>query len=68
MIKMSDNKNVNVQGGWFLPVLALIFITLKLTEVIDWDWLWVLAPLWIPLAIFVIVGIIVFIVMMFKKL
>lgn len=39
------------QGGiGFLGILALIFITLKLTHFIDWSWLWVLAPLWIPLA------------------
>lgn len=34
-------------GGW----LALIFITLKLCKVIAWSWLWVLAPLWVPLGI-----------------
>ena len=26
--------------------MALIFITLKLCGVIDWSWIWVLAPLW----------------------
>lgn len=41
-------KNVNIS----LPVpLALIFITLKLTGVINWSWLWVLSPLWIPVTI-----------------
>lgn len=35
-------------GIGFLGLLALIFITLKLTSVIDWSWWWVLAPLWIP--------------------
>lgn len=28
-------------------VVLVTFIVLKLTEVIDWDWLWILAPLWI---------------------
>lgn len=32
-------------------VLGLIFITLKLTGHIAWSWLWVLAPLWIPVAL-----------------
>ena len=27
-------------------VLTVVFITLKLTGVITWPWLWVLAPLW----------------------
>jgi hypothetical protein len=35
----------------FLGILALIFITLKLTNYIDWSWWWVLAPIWIPFAI-----------------
>ena len=30
----------------FLGMLALIFITLKLTGYIAWSWIWVLAPLW----------------------
>ena len=31
----------------FTGILALIFITLKLTGHIAWSWLWVLSPLWI---------------------
>jgi hypothetical protein len=27
--------------------LLIIFIVLKLTDVIDWSWVWVLSPLWI---------------------
>lgn len=45
----------------FAGLLTLIFITLKLTGVIAWSWLWVLAPLWIGIAIlltiFTVVGI-----------
>lgn len=29
--------------------LMLVFIILKLTNVIDWSWLWVTSPLWIPI-------------------
>jgi hypothetical protein len=36
--------------------LALIFITLKLTGFLAWSWWWVLAPLWIPAAIVSAVG------------
>jgi hypothetical protein len=28
--------------------LFLIFLTLKLTNFINWSWWWVTAPLWIP--------------------
>ncbi len=30
----------------FFGLLTIIFIVLKLTEVIAWSWVWVLAPLW----------------------
>jgi hypothetical protein len=29
-------------------VLTLIFVVLKLVDVISWSWIWVLSPLWIP--------------------
>ena len=29
-------------------VLFVIFLTLKLTGVIDWSWWWMTSPLWIP--------------------
>jgi hypothetical protein len=29
----------------FFGLLTIIFITLKLTEVIAWSWFWVLSPL-----------------------
>lgn len=35
----------------FCGLLAIVFITLKLTGTIAWSWWWVLSPLWIPWAI-----------------
>ena len=35
-------------------VLTIVFIVLKLTGVIDWKWVWVIAPTWIPLAIVIV--------------
>ena len=34
-----------------LPILALLFVTLKLCNVIAWSWWAVLSPLWAPFAI-----------------
>lgn len=31
-----------------LLLLTLFFITLKVSNVISWSWLWVLSPLWFP--------------------
>lgn len=39
-----------------IPLLAVLFIALKLTGHITWSWLWVLAPLWAPFVLgFVVV-------------
>lgn len=43
-------KTTSTGGIGFGGALAIVFITLKLCGVIGWSWLWVLAPLWIPLA------------------
>lgn len=57
---MSDSSNAS-GGVGFLGLLTIVFITLKLTEVIDWSWWWVTAPLWgcfavvIPLAILLLI-------------
>ena len=45
---MSDSP-ATVEGGvGFCGLLSIVFIVLKLTGVIAWSWLWVLAPIWIP--------------------
>lgn len=44
----------------FLELLTAIFIVLKLCNVISWSWVWVLSPIWIPIAfvmiLFIILG------------
>lgn len=53
--------NVNI-GGLFSTLLLVAFIILKLCHVIEWAWVWVLAPLWIPFALWlIIVGVILLI-------
>jgi len=57
-----EEKN-NVKMGINLADLLLIaFIILKLCGVIQWSWLWVLAPLWIPLAIWLVVVVIILVI------
>lgn len=48
-----------------LELLLVVFIVLKLTGVITWSWWWVLSPLWILLAIALIVTII-FLILIIK--
>lgn len=45
-------KDKTSTGGIsFFGLLTIVFITLKLIGTIDWSWLWVLSPLWIPIAL-----------------
>ena len=46
----------------FVSLLAVAFIVLKLCGVIDWAWIWVLAPIWIPFALVLAIVIVTFIV------
>jgi hypothetical protein len=39
-------------GIGFTGLLALVFITLKLTDHIAWSWWWVLSPIWIGALLF----------------
>lgn len=58
-----NNQNKSTSGGiGFAGLLTIVFITLKLCNVIAWSWWWVLSPIWISLGlvlgIIAIVGII----------
>jgi hypothetical protein len=50
-----SNKSNSSNGLGLGTVLFLIFMTLKLTGNIDWSWWWVTSPLWIPIALLLIV-------------
>lgn len=52
-------KEYVYSGMTFGDLLLVAFIVMKLTGVIDWSWWWVLAPLWMPLALCVIMIIVV---------
>ncbi len=68
----SSNDTKSQAGGiGFFGLLTIAFIILKLCGVIQWSWLWVFAPIWIPttliLGISLIIGIIILIVKAVKK-
>nr|DAQ48515.1 MAG TPA: hypothetical protein [Caudoviricetes sp.]DAT07301.1 MAG TPA: hypothetical protein [Caudoviricetes sp.] len=50
---MKENNNIGLNVG-FLDLLTLTFIVLKLCNVIDWGWWWVLSPILIQAAILII--------------
>lgn len=53
------SKSNSSNGLGLGTVLFLIFMVLKLTNYIDWSWWWITAPLWIPIAIIGVVGVLV---------
>lgn len=44
---MNDGNNWQTDNFNYVGVLTLLFVVLKLTNVIQWSWVWVLSPLWI---------------------
>lgn len=55
----------------FFGFLTLIFILLKIFKAINWQWIWVLSPLWLSTALIIsilIIAIIIFIIsLIFRK-
>lgn len=54
-----EAKNTSSGGIGFLGLLTILFIALKLLNVIAWSWWWVLAPIWIPIALVIVVCVII---------
>lgn len=62
---MNEQQTQQTSGGiGFFGLLTIVFITLKLTGHITWSWLWVLAPLWGPLTIVLVVFLVFFILVL----
>lgn len=54
---MNNNLNLNfTYPSLFIILFTILFIGLKLTNYIDWSWLWVLAPLWIPITLIIVIA------------
>lgn len=56
---MENNRGC---GGTLSLILGTIFVVLKATGLINWSWIWVLAPFWIY---FAILGILILIIGIF---
>ena len=56
---MSDTVKTSSGGIGFFGLLTILFIALKLTNYVDWSWWWVLAPIWMPAALFIAIAVVV---------
>lgn len=65
-----EDRHVDVRGYFSLPTMGfitwIVFLILRCTNIITWNWFWIWFPLWLPwaitLGIFLVVFIITFIV------
>lgn len=48
------SRTTNSMG--FLSWLLMAFIVLKLCDAIDWSWWWVMAPMWAPVALLLVLS------------
>lgn len=64
-----DNSNKGIGCGTALALmLTVAFVILKLCNVIDWSWWWVVSPLWIYFGLVIIIIIIIFLIYKNKHL
>lgn len=65
---MSNKSSSSSSSGiGFFGLLAIVFITLKLLGYIAWSWWWVLAPLWAPVVVVLVVALVIFLVAITRK-
>ena len=59
---MQKDKEVKTVGLGFVDALTLLFIALKLTGQIDWNWFWVLSPIWISILFLGVLAIVILLI------
>ena len=53
-----SKEQIASNGGHGIPsVLTIVFVVLRLTEHIDWPWVWVISPIWISFVLFSVLAI-----------
>ena len=66
-----ETTNKNIQIGCVTPLSVIVFLAFffaKIYDKIDWSWWWVFSPLWIPLALCLIIFIIVILLKIWVEL
>lgn len=65
---MSSNSSSSSGGIGFTGALTILFIGLKLCNVIQWSWWWVLSPIWISLSLLLFVFLILGMIFLISEL
>lgn len=58
-IEWLNTNKIQINNPGIFTILQVVFIVLKLTNLINWSWWWVLSPIWISIAVIVTVVLIV---------
>lgn len=61
------NKTININCNFCL-ILTAVFLTLKLVGIINWAWVWVFAPLWVPIVAVLVIWLFSLIAMLVSSL
>ena len=59
--KSNSEVSKSTLGSSIIITLSIVFVTFKLTGVINWSWWWVTSPLWLPIATAISLGLLAFI-------
>lgn len=59
-------KSIRTGGIGFCGTLFIVFFVLKVLNLLDWSWVWIFAPLWVPVALVILLLIIALIVAAFS--
>lgn len=63
---MENSSNSPGCLAWLAILLTVLFVGLKLTGYITWPWIWVLSPIWIDIALVILIIIAAVIVKLFE--
>ena len=64
-----DNNTASNNGGiGFILLLTIVFISLKLSNAINWSWFWVLSPIWISGLIVLVLSTLIILVAIIKNI
>lgn len=61
-----NDKQAAASGIGLFDLLFVVFLVLKLTNVIAWSWWWITAPLWVPLALVILILLVIIGIGVFK--
>lgn len=68
-MNQSHNITIDLRGMWVIALLTfMVFLFLKLANIIAWPWVWVFSPMWIAGGIWLVLFLFLVLVMLVERL